>query len=430
MAKAKKRIYSLILNQPWAMRKDVLDQAVKMLNLTMPEFQAAAGGFSAAEEAGVAVVNGSAVIDMIGPITRYANCLSDIYGYATVEATMGALDAAAADPAVKKIVLNINSPGGSVDGISELATKVKSIKASKPVFAYVGGMACSAAYWIAAQCSEIIINDTAAVGSIGVYAAIEDDTRAMKEAGVDRYMIVSSQSPNKVPDPATEEGKSLIQKEVDALAELFIQAVASGRGVRVQTVMDKFGQGDTFLGADAVKRGMADKVGVFEDALGAVAGTAGRVFLAENASILAAESGQEVLNSENSGGTAEPEKIEEDEFMDLEKLKAEHPDVYKAAVAEGAAAERERILALDDLEARDHLDIIKDAKATGKTAEQAVMAIYKAQKDKQKTISAQRVADAADIPAVASTPSEPGDPVAAEVNKILAANGIGQKGVK
>lgn len=392
MKKRNPNAHALLIGQPWAIQKGVLEAALNLVDGSIKDFQAASVAYAETSDqkgSGLNVIDGVAVVDMIGPVTRYATCLTAMNGWSTIDDLMAAMDLAEADSSVRAILLNVNSPGGSVDGTSELAQKVAALATKKPVVTYVGGMAASAAYWVAAQSTRIVSADTSALGSIGVYAAMDDNTKAMQAAGVDRYTIVSSQSPNKVPNPSTAEGRSQIQAHVDGLADIFIKAVASGRGVRVQTVMDQFGQGAVFLGAEAVRRKMADKVGVFEDAL-AEARTLGTMGPLQRAP----------LAQETEAVVAEEKTNKEGVKMTLEQLKAEHPDVYQAAKAEGVSDERTRLLALDDLSAVGYEEVVRNAKSSGMTVEQAAYAVLKAQKDKVGQIQANREKDAGKIPAI------------------------------
>ncbi|HEY6403773.1 MAG TPA: S49 family peptidase, partial [Blastocatellia bacterium] len=169
-------------------------------------------------------------------------------------------NAALDNPNVKSILLNIDSPGGEITGISEFAQMIYNARSRKPITAYIGGLGASAAYWIASAAGEIVADATAMLGSIGVVAAVPNpDRRSSRDVE-----FVSSQSPRKRPNPNTESGKSQIQEMVDDLAAVFIGAVARNRGVSVNTVMEKFGQGDVFVGKKAVAAGLADRLGSFE----------------------------------------------------------------------------------------------------------------------------------------------------------------------
>jgi ClpP class serine protease len=137
-------------------------------------------------------------------------------------------------------------------------------KEQKTVIAYVYGLGASAAYWIASAASEIVLAETGEVGSIGVVAAYTSRKEERKKKGIEDYEIVSSQSPNKRPDPATQTGKSQIQATVDQLADIFIGAIARNRGVEVKDVLENYGKGGVLVGNEAIESGLADRIGSLE----------------------------------------------------------------------------------------------------------------------------------------------------------------------
>jgi signal peptide peptidase SppA len=205
----------------------------------------------------------TAVVPIEGPITRYANLFNDISGGTSIEMLAKDFSTALADPAVKAILLHVDSPGGEVSGTGELTDIVYAARGQKPITAYVSHQGASAAYWIASAADQIVIAPTAIVGSIGVIATVPDPKR---QPGED-FQFISSQSPKKRPDPATKDGKAQIQTVVDDLAEVFVGSVARNRGVDVQTVLDTYGAGDVMVGDRAVQAGLADSIGSFEQVL-------------------------------------------------------------------------------------------------------------------------------------------------------------------
>ena len=171
------------------------------------------------------------------------------------------------DPQVQRIVLAINSPGGQIDGINELANMIRAANQTKQVTAYVDGLAASGAYWLASAAGRIVADETAQLGSIGVLATVVDDRAAEEKHGVKRYEIVSSQSPLKRTDPGTDQGRAQIQQMVDALAAVFIDKVAKFRGTGGAKVERDFGQGAVMPASAAVSVGMADALGSLEELL-------------------------------------------------------------------------------------------------------------------------------------------------------------------
>jgi signal peptide peptidase SppA len=210
-----------------------------------------------------------AVIPVDGVLFRHADLLTEISGgvsYATVRKD---LQTALENDSVQGIVLNIDSPGGEVNGLAELAGAIYDARKQKPVVAYVGGQGCSAAYWLAAAAERVVCAPTASLGSIGIITAYVNDEAAQKERA-ETIEFRSSGAPNKNPNPTTPEGRDLIQERLDAVERVFHADVARYRGTDVQTVAKKFGRGDVRIGANAVELGMADAVGSFESTLSEV----------------------------------------------------------------------------------------------------------------------------------------------------------------
>lgn len=223
----------------------------------------------------VSMRDGVAVIPVTGPIFRYANLFTEISGATSTQELATDIQAALDNRYVRAIVLNVDSPGGEATGISELARLIASARGNKPIVAYGGGLVASAAYWLASAADQVVIDETAMLGSIGVVMSYLDTSERDAKAGVRRVEIVSSQSPDKRIDPATESGRAKVQATVDALAGLFVDAVAVNRGVSVDTVLTDFGQGGVLVGAAAVAAGMADRIGSLESVIAELAGHAG-----------------------------------------------------------------------------------------------------------------------------------------------------------
>ncbi|MCU0228980.1 MAG: S49 family peptidase [Bryobacterales bacterium] len=161
--------------------------------------------------------------------------------------------------AVRSVVLEIDSPGGELTGMNELAKLIAAARGSKPVLAYVGGMAASGAYWLASAADEIVADETAMLGSVGVVltARRKDPQSAVVE-------IVSSQSPRKRLDAETPAGQAGLQELANELAGIFVRSIAGYRGVSEQHVLERFGKGGLLLGAKAVEAGMVDRIGTLE----------------------------------------------------------------------------------------------------------------------------------------------------------------------
>ena len=251
------RVLAAIMAKPWAIMPEALAGIVEIANRQGDLEAVLAKRGQPLEGAQTMVVrNGVAILPITGPIFPRANLYTEISGATSVEMLSQDFQAAEDDPSVGATVLNIGSPGGQLSGIQEFAYQVANAK--KPVVAYVRDVGASAAYWIAAAASKIVINKTAQVGSIGVVASFA-------KRGQDGTLeIVSSQSPKKRLDPASAEGRTEVQGVIDDLAAVFVADVAAYRGTTVKNVGQNFGQGGVLVGARAVSAGMADALGTLE----------------------------------------------------------------------------------------------------------------------------------------------------------------------
>lgn len=217
---------------------------------------------------------GIAIVPVTGVISPR---LHDVEGLSTggglsAEGFAATMRQLATDPAVQGVVLDVDSPGGNVAGIPEAVAAMRDFKASgKPLSAVANHWAASAAYWLASNADELVITPSGDVGSIGVYVYHEDFSKHMEMLGVTPTLIKAKDSPNKAEGhpafPLAPEGLDHLQARVDEYQAMFIKDVAKGRGVSVATVRNEFGGGRMIGAEDAVKRGMADRVGDLADTI-------------------------------------------------------------------------------------------------------------------------------------------------------------------
>lgn len=329
----------LVAATPWAIAPEMLDtiRAISLRENDSIDALEAKLGRPLQNTRSVALRGDVAVVPITGPIFRYANLFTQISGATSMDVLAKDFTAALEDPQVSSIVLDINSPGGQVTGIAEFAAMVRA--AGKPVVAYVDGTAASAAYWIAAAASQVVMSKNAMAGNVGAVLGL--DTRK----DPNRAEIVSSQSPNKRPDVATDAGRAQLQALVDAQAQVFIEDVATFRGKTPEAVIADWNGGAVFIAADAVRLGMADRLGTLEEV---IAGLAGK-----------------------QNPKPAPIPTMKGNAMTLEELRAAHPELCAALVEEGrtdgAAAERQRILDVEAQAMPGHEALIAALKADGKT---------------------------------------------------------------
>jgi len=212
---------------------------------------------------------GIAVLPLYGIVTQRGNMVDDVSGPGTASTQQfsNILRAALQDETVSQILIDIDSPGGSVYGVAELADEIVSARAQKPVVAIANSLAASAAYWIGCSASEFYVTPGGEVGSIGVWQAHQDYSKAMDEAGVKTTLISAGKF--KVEGnpyaPLDEEAQGFMQSRVDDYYAAFTKAVAKGRGVPISQVRDGMGQGRV-LGADAaLASSMVDGIATFEN---------------------------------------------------------------------------------------------------------------------------------------------------------------------
>lgn len=263
------RAFNACVNSDWAITKEGLRDQVLAIAARLNSAQAVEAYRSEALEYtwSVTVRDGVAIIPVTGPIFRYANLFTYYSGGTSVSLLARDFQAAIDNPDIYAILFEINSPGGEVTGINEFAEMVFRARSIKPMSARVGGLGCSAAYWIASACGDVVVDDTAQLGSIGVMTVYLDDRKNLEMRGFEELEFISSQSPYKNSPPYKSEGKQRIQKRIDALAQVFVEKVARNRDVSTETVLKDFGQGDCLVGQDAIDAGLADRFGSFEETL-------------------------------------------------------------------------------------------------------------------------------------------------------------------
>lgn len=204
-----------------------------------------------------------AVIKVDGALSYRSGLESIWWDEDTYESIERAFKKCLADDNINGIVFDINSPGGEVNGCADLADKIFNARGSKPygIVARTGGMMCSAAYWLGSACEKVYTASNGTLGSIGVLCAFTK----IKESIIETTVITSDLSPDKNPDPDDPEGLALIKKELNDLAEVFVQNVARNRGTTVEDVKMNFGKGGVFIGENAVAARLADGVMSLDD---------------------------------------------------------------------------------------------------------------------------------------------------------------------
>lgn len=268
------RVLRYVRETPWALRPETLTAILEVLalrstgdRLSREEIDARVG--ARAPVTGTVKTGGIAVIPIHGVISHRANMFSDVSGMASIERFRARLRESLADSSIGSIVLDVDSPGGAVDGVPEMAEELRDFRGQKPIVAVANTQAASAAYWLASQADELVVSPSAEVGSIGVFAAHEDWSAALEDVGVKTTLI--SAGKHKVEgnpfEPLGEEARAAIQARVDDYYSMFLSAVAKGRGVKVSAVRGGFGEGRMVGAEEAVRVGMADRIATLDQTL-------------------------------------------------------------------------------------------------------------------------------------------------------------------
>lgn len=210
---------------------------------------------------------GIAVIPVFGTLVRRTVGLEAQSGLTSYASLGQQLAEAVADPRVKAILLDVDSPGGEAGGVFDLADQILAARKVKPIWALANEEAFSAAYAIAAAASKVYVSRTGGVGSIGVIAVHLDQSQAEADAGLKYTAIYAGARKNDLSphEPLSDPARTTLQTEVDRVYEMFVATVARARGLAPDTV--KATEAGLFFGADAVAAGLADKLGTFDDAL-------------------------------------------------------------------------------------------------------------------------------------------------------------------
>lgn len=271
-----RRVSHYVRSHPWAIDETKLDAMIELLDmrargitLTAEEVQGRIGAASQRRE--TLVVNAVAIIPLCGVIAQKMNAFTSISGGTSTECFMAQMRQAYADVSVKGIVVDCDTPGGTIEGVIEAADELWKLRSqgTKPIVAVVNPWCASAGYWLASQCSEVVCIPSGQVGSIGVYMVHDDVSAANAQMGYKpTYIYFGDFKVETNPDqPLPDDAKAYLQQQVDRRGVQFVKAVARGRGVSVADVKANFGKGRMLQAEDALAVTMIDKVATLDDTI-------------------------------------------------------------------------------------------------------------------------------------------------------------------
>lgn len=320
------RIAKAVAETPWAITREKLDEIESILSFHME-----GGKFTAEElrarigepQRAVSAKRGAvAVIPLHGVISHRMGGMTEMSGGISTERFTQMFREAMADDSISAIIADIDSPGGTIAGVTELHAEIMRARGQKKLISHINGLGASAAYWIASAFDEIWATPSASVGSIGIIASHIDTSKADEREGITRTTFTAGKYKGEGHGPLSDEARAATQARIDEAYAGMTADIGGARGVDASVVRAGYGEGRVVSAKSAKKLAMIDKIGTFEDLVGKLSGRRGVV----------------------TGMRAEGETVE---------LLAEAPEVEAVAEAiEAMVARAEEGAVVDDLRQR------------------------------------------------------------------------------
>lgn len=277
------RLLAEFYNTVWALEPRTL-QAMQMVierwasgvRLSTDEIRAAVGDAPEVvaqrrTDAQAAGGGGVAVLPVYGVLTHRGYAVQNSSSVLTsTEVLATQITALVRDPGVAAIVLDFDTPGGSVHGVQELSDTIYGLRGEKPIVGVANATAASGGYWAISQCDEVVVTPSGWVGSIGAIMAHEDMSGALDKAGVKREYITAGEykAEGNPTGPLSDETRAHLQSQVNVFYNTFTKAVARGRGASVEAVRSEaWGKGRMVLASAAMQAGMADRIDTLQNTI-------------------------------------------------------------------------------------------------------------------------------------------------------------------
>lgn len=250
------------LSQPWLISAITYD-SIKETLLSLEVDQQV----EALEEDKYIEANGIALLSLKGTMMKNPTPIEQAFLGATCTQNFTAqAQEIKKNPAIAGVLLDVDSGGGSVQGVIEASQAIRELHNEKPVIAYTDGLMASASYWVGSQATSIIGSASSRVGSIGVYVPVADYSEQFKQQGIDVDVITNKDGIHKGAGlegtSLSDEQRNQIQAEVEEIYGEFKNAVTAVRKLPSDAM-----QGQAFMGKTAKEKGLIDAVGTFEDAI-------------------------------------------------------------------------------------------------------------------------------------------------------------------
>lgn len=214
---------------------------------------------------------GVAVVPLWGALVPHAGMMADVSTAGTgLDEWCSTFMSAVDHPDVSTVVIRVNSPGGSAEGVTEAAKVIRSARASKRIVAVADGMAASAAYALASQADELYATPSGFVGAVHCYTIHEDISAMLEQEGI-KFSLIGAPNDGAAEDPdflpLSDDNRAHLQSMVNQFYDRFVSDVAQGRGVDESAVRAGYGSGRVLTAPDALAAGMVDGVRSFEEVM-------------------------------------------------------------------------------------------------------------------------------------------------------------------
>ena len=224
----------------------------------------------------------TAILPLHGPLTRRRSMISSLlFGSMALDDFTPMLRRTASEPTIKNILIDIDSPGGQLEGVTELAEEIRDARRRKPITAIANGMAAGSAYLLGSQADEFFVIPSGQVGGIGIVAVHEDISERLKKQGLNlTFVSAGKKKMDGNPfQPLSDRVRADLQSDVDRKFERFATDISLGRRVPVSSVRNGFGQGRMLDAKAAFAAGMVDGVKTLDSVVSRLRSPTSRVGL-------------------------------------------------------------------------------------------------------------------------------------------------------
>jgi capsid assembly protease len=259
-------------NTTWAIEHATLEQIIEF-------FQLEAAGvrvpYAAVDRPRERIIQRQvAVLPLFGTLSQRANMFTKISGATALEDFIVQFRALRNNSQIGAIILNVDSPGGSVFGVPEAAAEIYASRGIKRTIAVANAHALSGAYWIGSAAEELVITPSGLAGSIGLLGVFEDRSALEGKDGITHRIFRAGKykAEGNEYEPLTDAAAAHLQSEVDRYYEMFVSAVAKHRSVTPVQVRNGYGQGRSVGARQAITAGMADRVATLDETIARIQG--------------------------------------------------------------------------------------------------------------------------------------------------------------